>query len=81
MFATGSEKEGLKRPRSSLISSGRGSLGMDACMQSHIYAEGVEEEVDGKRRKLLMFHGIILRSQLTVLLKNKIFFDENEGVS
>ena len=81
LFATGSEKEGLKCPRSSLISSGRGSLGMDACMQSHIYAEGVEEEVNGKPRKLLMFHGIILRSQLTVLLKNKIFFDENEGVS
>jgi hypothetical protein len=86
LFATGSEKEDQKRPRSSLISSGRGSLSrMDARVQSHVYAEGMEEEmeveVDGKPRKLLMFHGIILRSQLTVLLKNKIFFDENDRVS
>ena len=28
-----------------------------------------------------MFHGIILRSQLIRLLKNKVFFNENEGVS
>ena len=82
LFATNSaEKEGQKRPRSSLISSGRGTLGMDSRMQSHVYTEGVEEEIDGKSRKLLMFHGIILRSQLTVLLKNKIFFDENDRVS
>ena len=53
---------------------------MDAHVQSHIYNEETNE-VDGKPRKLLMFHGIILRSQLTVLLKNKIFFDENDGVS
>ena len=32
-------------------------------------------------KKLLMFHGIILRSQLTVLLKHKVYFDENDGVS
>ena len=32
-------------------------------------------------RKLLMFHGIILRSQLTVLLKHKVFFDENDKVN
>ena len=32
-------------------------------------------------RKLLMFHGIILRSQLIELLKNKVFFNENKGVS
>lgn len=82
LFAASFEKEGQKRPRSSMISSGRGSLGMDAHVQSHVYAEGVrEEEVDGRPRKLLMFHGIILRSQLTVLLKNKVFFDETEGVS
>ena len=39
----------------------------------------VGEEDHG--RKLLMFHGIILRSQLIELLKNKVFFSENEGVS
>ena len=32
-------------------------------------------------RKLLMFHGIILRSQLIELLKNKVFFNESGGVS
>ena len=32
-------------------------------------------------RKLLMFHGIILRSQLIELLKHKVFFSESEGVS
>ena len=32
-------------------------------------------------RKLLMFHGIILRSQLIELLKHKVFFNENAGVS
>ena len=32
-------------------------------------------------RKLLMFHGIILRSQLIELLKHRVFFDENIGVS
>ena len=31
--------------------------------------------------KLLMFHGVILRSQLTVLLKHKVFFDENDKVT
>ena len=37
-----------------------------------------EEEGEGQ---VLMFHGIILRSQLVEMLKNKIFFDENDGVS
>ena len=32
-------------------------------------------------RKLLMFHGIILRSQLIELIKNKVFFDASAGVS
>ena len=27
-----------------------------------------------------MFHGIILRSQLIELIKNKVFFDEASGV-
>ena len=29
----------------------------------------------------LLFHGIILRSQLVEMLKHKIFFEESEGVS
>ena len=36
---------------------------------------------DDHGRKLLMFHGIILRSQLIELLKNKVFFSEDDGVS
>ena len=32
------------------------------------------------KEKLLIFHGTILRSQLVMLLKNEIFFDEDSGV-
>ena len=53
--------------------------------RSSLYSEDSEEVVssssNGAPRKLLMFHGLILRSQLTVLLKHKAFFDENDGVS
>ena len=35
----------------------------------------------GHGRLFLMFHGIILRSQLIELIKNKVFFDEDAGVS
>ncbi len=38
------------------------------------------DEGEPKKEKLLIFHGIILRSQLIVLLKNGIFFEETEGV-
>ena len=37
----------------------------------------IEEE---KESQVLMFHGVILRSQLVEMLKNKIFFDEEDGV-
>ena len=36
---------------------------------------------EGHGRRFLMFHGIILRSQLLELIKNKVFFDEAAGVS
>ena len=39
-----------------------------------------ESEEEGESQ-VLMFHGIILRSQLVEMLKNKIFFNENDGVS
>lgn len=54
--------------------------------QSATYTDEREEtvaEVIGNRdfgRKLLMFHGIILRSQLIELLKHKVFFNETDGV-
>ena len=37
-----------------------------------------ERKVD---KDLLVFRGLILRDQLIMLLKNKIFFDEGDGVS
>lgn len=36
---------------------------------------------EGRDDVSLVFHGIILRSQLVELLRNKVFFDENDGVS
>ena len=52
---------------------------------NHVY-EGpdnfdTEEERDTGNKDVLTFHGLILRSQLTELFKNKIFFNESEGVS
>ena len=37
-----------------------------------------EEESD--HGEVLMFHGVILRSQLVEMIKNKIFFDEKDRV-
>ena len=53
--------------------------------KSPTYTDGkdgqhTENEEEGESQ-ILMFHGIILRSQLVEMLKNRIFFDENEGVS
>lgn len=47
-----------------------------------MYTDEKEEVFSSKDQptKLLMFHGVILRSQLTVLLKHKVFFDENDRV-
>lgn len=36
---------------------------------------------DNSQDVALVFHGMILRSQLVELLRNSIFFDENQGVS
>ena len=38
----------------------------------------VEADTDSD---VLLFHGVILRSQLVEMCKNKVFFDEAEGVS
>ena len=40
-----------------------------------------KDEVLEEDRKVLMFHGIILRSQLVALLRNEIWVDEDELVS
>ena len=44
------------------------------------YNFDTEEERDSEH-KVVTFHGLILRSQLTEMFKNKIFFNESEGVS
>ena len=54
--------------------------------QSPTYTDERERDRDVKNgedhgRKFLMFHGLILRSQLIELIKNKVFFDETVGVS
>ena len=41
---------------------------------------GVVKSSENHGRKFLMFHGLILRSQLIELIKNKVFFDEASGV-
>ena len=41
----------------------------------------ITKDDGGIGRKLLMFHGIILRSQLIELLKHRVFFEESMGVS
>ena len=42
------------------------------------FSSGAEE---GVQDNAFVFHGLILRSQLVELLRNRIFFDENLGVS
>ena len=53
--------------------------------KSPTYTDGKDEKhtesEEESESQVLMFHGIILRSQLVEMLKNKIFFDENDGVS
>ena len=41
------------------------------------HQQATEEE---KENEVLMFHGVILRSQLVEMIKNKIFFNEKDGV-
>lgn len=40
-----------------------------------------DEEERDSCHEVLTFHGLILRSQLTEMFKNKIFFNESKGVS
>ena len=42
---------------------------------------GVVNPIEEDDSDALLFHGIILRSQLVEMLKHKIFFEENQGVS
>ena len=61
----------------------RDGLSGSHIVESQLFMYTDEKEVCGSKdqpTKLLMFHGVILRSQLTVLLKHKVFFDENDRV-
>ena len=52
--------------------------------QSPIYTDENKKETvcaGDNERKLLMFHGVILRSQLIELIKNKVFFSEGARVT
>ena len=49
---------------------------------THTNQRSVNFDTDEDRdNEVLTFHGLILRSQLTEMFKNKIFFNESEGVS
>ena len=37
--------------------------------------------MEGEEEEKLVFRGLILRDQLIMLLKNKVFFNESDGVS
>lgn len=37
-------------------------------------------DVSGNGKMMLVFRGLILRHQLVMLLKNKVFFNEGDGV-
>ena len=58
------------------------SLTVTLTLPEHSRGRGIQPS---QRRKdeprLLVFHGIILRSQLVTLLQHKIFFSEGNGVS
>ena len=57
------------------------SLTVTLAPPEHSRGRGIQPahwQQDDKR--VLVFHGIILRSQLVTLLENKIFFQEGEGV-
>ena len=48
------------------------------------YTDGKDSSpgaADEKDNEVLMFHGIVLRSQLVEMLKNKTFFKDKDGVS
>ena len=73
-----SHSESYSLPEQSF--SGRSKMGLKS--PSYTDERDRRESREGdKDSQVLMFHGIILRPQLVEMLKNKIFFDENQGVT
>ena len=57
------------------------SLTVTLPLPEHSRGRGIQPSQRRKdEQRVLVFHGIILRSQLVTLLQNKIFFSEGEGV-
>jgi len=62
-----------------------GSLTVSYTLPSHSRGMGIQAataytDEQEAPQKLLIFHGIILRSQLVMLLKNRVYFHEDQGV-
>ena len=58
------------------------SLTVTLTLPEHSRGRGIQPSQRRRdEKRLLVFHGIILRSQLVILLQNKIFFSEGDGVS
>ena len=63
------------------------SITLSFNLPSHSLGMGIQspsaysdKEDETKPKKLLIFHGIILRSQLVMMMKNHIYFHEDHGV-
>ena len=59
------------------------SLAVSFSLPQHSRGLGIQEKYSKRQSsdRVLIFHGIILRSQLVTLLEHKIFFKEEDGVS
>lgn len=49
--------------------------------KTQTYTDEKDRVADSVEDEALLFHGVILRSQLVEMLKNGIFFEESQGVS
>ena len=79
------ESASLRRKRSqsesySLPRDQKSSMGIKSSTYTDEQGGGVnsKEETDSDA---LLFHGLILRSQLVEMMKHKVFYEENQGVS
>ena len=56
------------------------SLSVSLALPDHSHGRGIQAPYRRPDDQVLVFHGIILRSQLVTLLENGIFFEETKGV-
>ena len=79
------EGASLRRKRSqsesySLPRDQRSSMGVKSSTYTDEQGGGVNSK-EGNSNGALLFHGIILKSQLVEMMKHKVFYEENQGVS